>query len=81
MPGRLKKKKRTNTFIGQTEKAKIKTDGEEMVDYKQKYVECKKCIQGSEMAIQHRKVKATRMSIINTLLLSDQNGLEILDIA
>ena len=56
-------------------------DGEEMVDYKQKHVEYKKFIQGSEMAIQHRKVKATRMSIVNTLLLSDQNGLEILDIA
>lgn len=61
--------------------AKKAAEGEEVVGYKQKHGRCKKCSRGSDVAMQDRKARPTRMSTINTLVVLGHNNVEMLDIA
>lgn len=49
---------------------KMEMKGEDVSGSKQKHARCKYCILGSNISMQDRKVKATRVSIVNTLVLS-----------
>lgn len=46
--------------------AKVEMEREEVFGYTQKHGRCKKCSQGSDKAMQDRKSRAIRLSIINT---------------
>lgn len=54
---------------------------EEVPDYKQNHARCTKCSQRSDMPMRDRKMRATRVSVLNTLVISGHNNLKMLDIA